>query len=265
MFKKFISFIIIFAVTFMMLPNIVPAQSPDGSPRIEAVRGNVFVHRIGGHSAVSAFHGMNIYDGDVIVTSVNSTATLIYYGQMIVLGELTTLSVNSVWQRHGRNNSAVTLVEGMIKVRVDIRLDDNSRNIVKAAGTIIGVRGTKYILTYRRMMYGDVFDGVGDPFARILVIEGEVVVDLPDPDNLGEVATFLVTPEGMQRRIIEDIQGRHTYDEIQDIPEIFIVPLENVDLYILEAIRNDPGLLEQNPELFYRVEEAIEIRRVLEL
>ncbi|MCL2565541.1 MAG: hypothetical protein FWE24_07020, partial [Defluviitaleaceae bacterium] len=246
---------------FLPHPNFVEAQSIDDGPRIESVRGTVFVQRVGGHSLVPVHRGMNVYDGDVIITGMDSTATIIYYEQMIIMGELTTLSVNSIWQRHGRNDSTISLVEGMIKVRVDMQLGDSSRNMVQAAGTIVGVRGTKYILTYRRMIFGDDGTGIGNPFVRMLVIDGEVVVDLPDPDNLGDVATFVVTPQGMQR-VSEDIQGRQVHGEVEAIPEIFAVPLESLDLIILEAIRDDARVLEQNPELFDRIEEAIELRTI---
>ncbi|MCL2874173.1 MAG: InlB B-repeat-containing protein [Defluviitaleaceae bacterium] len=259
MIKKCVCFIIIFSMTFLSFPNFVEAQSIDNGPRIESVRGTVFVQRVGGHSLAAVHRGMNIYDGDVIITGINSAATIIYYEQMIIMGELTTLSVNSIWQRHGRNNSTISLVEGMIKVRVDMRLDDGSRNMVQAAGTIVGVRGTKYILTYRRMIFDDDGIGIGNPFVRMLVIDGEVVVDLPDPDNLGDVATFLVTPQGMQR-LTEDIQGRQVHGESENVPEMLAIPLESLDLIILEAIRDDLRILEQNPDLFNRIEEAIELR-----
>ena len=258
--KKHICFMLVFSMILISFPNFVAIRAAADSPRIEAVRGEVFVQRIGGHSLTAVYRGMPIYDGDVIMTGIDSTATVIYYGQMIIMGELTTLSINAVWQRHGRNNSAITLVEGMIKVRVDVRLDDGSNNMVQAAGTIVGVRGTKYILTYRRMIFDDGEVGVGNPFVRMLVIDGEIIVDLPDPDHLGAVASFLVTPHGMQR-LSEDIQGRQTFDEVEDIPEMFAIPLESLDLTILEAIRNDPQAMAQNPELFSRIEEAIVLRR----
>ena len=259
MIKKCVCFIILLALVITSLPVFVLASSYD-SPRVEDIRGDVFVYRLGGHSRTAVYRGMNIYDGDVFATGRNSTATLSYYGQMIIMGELTTLSVNSIWQRHGRNDSSISLIEGMVKVRVDVQLDDNSRNIVQAAGTIAGVRGTKYIMTYRRMLFGDEGVADGNPFVRMLVIDGAVVVGLPDPDQLGEVASFLVTPQGMQR-LTEDIYGSHLED-IDYLPNMFVVPLEALDLTILQAIRNDPTAVAMNPELFARIDEAIELRMI---
>jgi hypothetical protein len=102
-------------------------------------------------------------------------------------------------------------------------------------------------------------DNAVNPFVRIFVIEGEVVLDLPDPDNEGEVSTFLVTPFGMTR-IAADIQGRQTHEELPYIPEIFAIPLESIDLAILQILRDDPRTAEINPELFDRLEDAIEWR-----
>ena len=262
MLKKCLCFALAFVMIVLPMPQIAAAQAEDDGPRIEAVRGDVTVQRVGGHSLTAVYRGMNVYDGDVIITGLNSTATVSYYGQMIIMGELTKLSVNSIWQRHGRNDSSITLVEGMIKVRVDIQLDDSSRNIVQAAGTIIGVRGTKYILTYRRMLFGDGDAGTVNPFVRMLVIDGAVIVDLPDPDDDENMATFLMTPQGMQR-VTEDIQGRQELDEIEEIPEEFIIPLVSLDLTILEAIRDDTQIMDQNPDLFSLIEEAI-VQRAIE-
>ena len=260
MLKKCTCFLIVAILAITSLPGVVFAQSAYDSPRVDAVRGSVVVHRAGGHSYTTVYRGMNIYDGDVIITGLNSSATIIYYGQMLIMGELTTLSLNSIWQRHGRNESSITLVEGMVKVRVDVPLDDNSRNLVQAAGTIVGVRGTKYILTYRRMLFGDEEIGTGNPFVRMLVIDGEIVVDLPDPDSLGDVATFLVTPQGMVR-VVEDVYGTQTFGEMEELPETFVIPLASLDLGILEAIRNDPSAMALNPELFRYIDDAIEWRR----
>ena len=251
--KKFTAFSIIFAMIFLLLPDI-SVYAADDSPRIEAMRGPVFIYRTGGHSLTAAHRGMNIYDGDVVITGLNASATVKYYQQTITMGEHTKLSVNSVWQRHGRNNSSITLVEGMIKVRVDVQLDDNSRNTVQAAGTMVGVRGTEYVLIYQRPIFGGV-----EPFVRLLVIEGEVVVDLPDPDNDGGTASYMVTPQGMFR-LHEDISGRQVYEELDYVPDMFLVPLESLDIAILRALRDDPRAREQNPELFSRIEEAIEWR-----
>ena len=257
MIKRMTAAVIVFALLFSYFSVVAEAGSND-SPRIISARGSVFVHRVGGQELSAVYRGMNIYDGDVIITGLNATATVSYYQQTITMGELTKLSINYVWQRHGRNNSAVTLVEGMIKVRVDMQLGDDSHNMVQAAGTLVGVRGTEYVLIYRRMMCED-GEASGNPFVRLLVIEGEVVVDLPDPYNEGEVASYIVTPQGMFR-LTEDIQGRQSREDIHYIPDMFVVPLELLDLSILEALRDDPRALAGNPELFARIEEAIEWR-----
>ena len=260
--KKFMSFVVVALLVLTSLPTTALAnglaRGPE-SPVVETVRGSVFVERAGGHNRTAVYRGMHIYDGDVIITGLNSTATITYYGQMLILGELTTLSLNSIWQRHGRNNSSISLVEGMVKVRVDVSLDDNSSNMAQAAGTLVGVRGTKYILTYRRMLFGEEGEGMGNPFLRMMVIDGEIVIDMPDPEGTGEAASFLVTPLGMQR-LQEDLTGRTTLDDIVAVPDSFMIPLESLDLTILEAIINDPQAMAMNPELFARIEEAIEFR-----
>ena len=259
MLKRCICFVVAIAMIIMSLPIVTLAQS-DESPRVDAVRGTVFVQRVGGHEQTVVYRGMRIYDGDIVISGRNSTATIMYYGQVVIMGELTTLAFNSVWQRNARTNSSISLIEGMLKKRVDVQLDENSSNMVQAAGTLVGVRGTKYILTYRRMLFGDDAVSAGNPFVRMLMIDGAVVLDLPDPDNMGAVASFLVTPQGMQR-LTEDVHGRQVTQDVVSAPDDFIIPLESLDLTILEAIRDDPSAMALNPELFSRIEEAIENRR----
>ncbi|MCL2618890.1 MAG: FecR family protein, partial [Defluviitaleaceae bacterium] len=255
MIRRIIAVVVAVVMMVSLFPVQAAAQGADEHPRVEAARGSVFIHRAGGHQLTAVHRGMNIYDGDMIITGINSTATVSYYRQMLTMGELTKLSVNSVWQRHGRHNSAITLVEGMVKVRVDVQLDDNSRNVVQAAGTIVGVRGTEYILVYRRT--GLTNDDIhrANPFVRMMVVEGEVIVDLPDADA-GEdgFASFLVTPLGVMR--LQGDMNNEVTEEAGDIPDTLVVPLESLDLSILEMLRDDPRARAQNPELFSRIEEA---------
>ena len=171
------SVIIILILLFALVFVFTTAQAnEDDEPRVTARRGNVMVFKAGGLSPVAVYVGMDINDGDVIVTGVNSSVTINYHRQEIVVGELTTLSICSIWNRNGRSDSSIVLLEGMIKKRVDVVLNDNSRNVIRAANTIAGVRGTEYILIYSRMGLEDASEE--NPFTRILVLEGEVSLDI---------------------------------------------------------------------------------------
>jgi len=262
MFKRILASALIFIIvlgTFQMVPLF--ASDVNQSPQILSFRGQVYVHSAGGNNMTAVFSGMTINDGDVIITGTNSTATIGFYQQQVVVGELTKMSVNSVWQRHGRNNSAISLIEGQIKVRVDTRLDNNSRNMVMAAGTIVGVRGTEYILTYSRHGFHEDDFSYGRPFTRLLVIEGEVRLDMPGIDG-AELETFRVTPQGLVR-VTQSISGDQMTLDLENIPSAFIVPLESLDLAILELLLQDSRVQEENPELFQNIELAIE-RRIIE-
>ncbi|MCL1878432.1 MAG: FecR family protein, partial [Defluviitaleaceae bacterium] len=259
MYKKLITCIVIIALLMYPLSAFAGAVVSDvgESPRVTAMRGNVQIFKAGGHSPATVYVGMIIADGDEIITGTDSSVTINYFGQQIVTGELTRISVNSIWQRHGRGHSSVSLVEGMIKVRVDIQLDNNSRNSVRAANSIVGVRGTEYVLIYSRMgveNYGDEAS-----FTRLLVIEGEVRFDVHSEDDSGDVETFVISPLGLVR-ITENLQGEREYFEIEHTPEAFAVALETLDLTILEILRDDPRAIEINPELFAHIDDIIEQR-----
>ncbi|MCL2049957.1 MAG: hypothetical protein FWG87_14645, partial [Defluviitaleaceae bacterium] len=232
------------------------ALDNESPPTVTALRGSVMVYKYGGLAPVAVYRGMEIGDGDVIVTRADSSATVSYSSKEIVIGELTKLSINSIWSRHGREDSSLVLVEGMIKNRVDLELNTNSRNEIRAANTIAGVRGTEYILIYSRMGLEDGEDV--NPYARLMVIDGEVRFDLvvPNAEGVDEVRSFMVGIDGVSM-ITEDIKGGITDGGTEQAPSNFTVALSDLDLSILEEIRNDPRAREQVPNLVEYIDEII--------
>jgi len=245
MIKKYI-LLLIFMLALVVLFTTAAADE-NNSPRVTALRGSVSVYKAGGLRPSAMFIGMELGDGDVIVTDVRSSVTVAYYHKEIVISELTKLSINSIWNRHGRDNSSLVLVEGMVKNRIDVVLDNNSRNEIRAANTIAGVRGTEYILIYSRMGREN---GDDNPFTRLLVLDGEVRFDLVGQD-LDEIRSFLVTRYGATQ-ITSDITGIiSAITESGEIPENFAVTLADLDLVILEQLRNDARARVLNPEFFF--------------
>ena len=263
MIKKMLAFFIAFVMLVSVFPTNILLASEDNGPRVTAVRGTAFVRNAGGHQATAVFSGMAVNDGDIIITGPGSSVTVNYYQQQVVTGELTKLSFNSVWQRHDRNNSDISLIEGQILVRVEAQLDNNSRNMVMAAGTIVGVRGTEYILIYRRsgLSDEDIIAAGGNPFTRLFVVEGEVRIDMPSGAAYGEFDSFIVTPQGLVR-VRDTIRGMQTTQGVSHVPEAFIIPFQQLDLSILEILRDDPRAFAENPLFFEHIELAIEYRRL---
>jgi len=258
--KKLV-FIILILLFALALP--VASASEDDEPRVTAMRGNVTVYKSGGLNHVSMYVGMDIGDGDVIVTGLNSSVTVNYHKQEIVVGELTMLSICSVWNRHERSDSSLVLVEGMIRKRVDVVLNDNSRNVIRAANTIAGVRGTEYILIYSRMGLED--GSEENSFTRLMVLEGEVSFDLAvqGEDGEEEVHTFIIGADGVVR-IESDIRGNKTGTSLpgQQAPDTFAVSLSDLDIVILEALKNDERIRQQMPELLPFIDNAIEQKTI---
>ena len=257
MIKKPITLIILIILCFVVLFVAVAEEGDDG-PRVTSVRGDAIVYRGGGYRSVSVYRGMTLDSGDVIITGAGGNVSVSYYGKEIALGELTQLSINSIWNRHNRDDSSINLIEGMVKNKVHVELGKNSRNEIRASNTIAGVRGTEYVLIYSRMGLEDY--GEENPFTRLVVIDGSVRFDLAVESIDGETETrsFLVRADGISQ-ITENIQGDQTH--ISDIggavPETFVAPLHTIDTAILEMIINDPRVQEDAPELVSQLETAI--------
>jgi len=257
---------ILFIILILLFALAIPTASAieDDEPRVTAMRGSVMVYKSGGSNPVSMYVGMEIGDGDVIETGINSSVTISYHKQEIVVGELTMLSICSVWSRNERSDSSIVLIEGTIRKRVDVVLNDNSRNVIRAANTIAGVRGTEYILIYSRMGLED--GGEENPFTRLMVLEGEVAFELAvqGEDGDEEVHTFVIGADGVVR-VETDIRGNQSSvsQPGEQSPDTFSVALKDLDIVILEALRNDERIQQQMPHLVAVLDEAI-VQRTIE-
>ena len=222
------------------------ADDEDDGPRVTQVRGTAVVYPSGGYSSIPIYRGMIFGTGDVISTAENSSVSLTYHGKDITVGELTLLSIDSVWSKHNRDDSSISLIEGMVKNKVKTELGDNSRNVIRTSNIIAGVRGTEYILIYRRMGLEDY--GEENPYTRIKVIDGTVRFDLTveDPDGERSEMTFLVGSDGFTP-ITEDIKGNQTAGDT--VNKDHTIPLKDIDTAILEDLRDNPDVADQFPDL----------------
>ncbi|MCL1828908.1 MAG: FecR domain-containing protein [Oscillospiraceae bacterium] len=243
----------------------VSATAPDDSqgPRVTSVQSPAEVFKGGGYASVPVYRGMTLSSGDVISTGVGGAVNVTYYGKDLTVGEMTQLSLNSVWNRHNRDDSSINLIEGMVKNKLHTELEDSSRNVIRTSNVIAGVRGTEYVLIYRRNAPGEA-DG-GNPFARLMVIDGAVRFDLADQGDGGgtQVRSFLISPNGVVQ-ISQDITGDHS--EVGDFtdegrPNAFTVPLESLDSHILQELLNNPQIMNQAPDLVERLEDALHKRQ----
>jgi len=258
--KKTIIAIFAVLLLFIAVLTVFVTARDDGTPSVTALRGSVMVYKTGGLNPVAMFVGMEIDSGDVIVTGMNSSVTINYHNKEVTAGELTKFSIKSIWSRHGRYNSSLVLVEGILRNRVDVVLDDNSRNVIRAANTIAGVRGTEYILIYSRM--GNEIGEEGNPFARLLVLEGEVRLDLAGFGDSGdeETLTFMVDADGVVR-VRGDVRGFTTaITDNEQMADRVAAALEDLDVIILEALMNDERIREQFPELVTIIKSVVEAK-----
>ncbi len=263
---KRISFCVLSLVLLLLLPTQFAFAAPkEGDlPKVTAMKGIAKIQRAGGQYSSMMFKGMDVGSGDVITTDANSSVTVSYFRKEIVVGELTRVSMTSLWNRHGRDDSSVVLVEGMIKNRVDVDLNKNSRNEVRTSNTVAGVRGTEYIITYSRM---GLVDGAEENLATHLkVIDGTVRLDLAAPDEAqkdGQPESFLVGIDGA-RKVTDDINGNQQIIVPKTAPKEFDVPIETLDSSILENLANDSRAKAQNPDYLKNIDSVLDTKKAAE-
>ena len=260
--RKITAFLLLISMLVSVFPLFETAeaalQETEG-PRVTQVRGDTWLYRGGGYAPITIYRGMLLQAGDLIETGVESSVALTYYGKDITVGELTRLSIDSLWNKHNRDDSSISLIEGMVKNKVHVELNKNSRNVIRASNTIAGVRGTEYILIYSRMGFPDYGDE--NPYVRIKVIEGTVRFDLEVEDDDGKLfmQTFLISADGIIP-IEETLDGEQVPVSKNTGLKTFTIPVKDLDTTILEGLVNNEDIIANNPDFIQNIIEELEIR-----
>lgn len=248
--KRFIACITVLLLVFPAL-FVFAAPGEDEVPKVTAVRGSAMIYKSGGYKSVAVYRGMEIGSGDVIRTDVRSSITVSFNQKEMVIGECTQVSLNAMWNRHDRDVTSIVLTEGMLKNKIDMDLDKNSKNEIRTSNTVAGVRGTEYVLVYSRMGLED--GGDENPYTRLKVIDGNVRLDMSGDDNSD---SFLVGIDGA-KKVTDSINGNQNLTELKKPVENLDVPLEALDAQILENLRND----ERARERLGDIDSALEQRQ----
>ncbi len=243
-------------VTMMMPMSSVYASEVQGTdfqiPVVTAFKGSVQISKAGGMQKFTAFNGMKLGNGDIIYTGIDSSIEISYGKKTLLIGSKSMVIVNEVLQKYNRDISDVSLIEGSIKNKVDVKLSSNSRNQIITANIVAGVRGTEEVVAYSRNI--PLVEGSTDnPYSSLFVLEGTVRVaseytSVKD-NGIAEEEIFLVTIDGASKVVDKIAANPEEVNNVQTVAvkksSIVETVAENIDVSILEAIitesEGDPG------------------------
>ncbi|MCL1881163.1 MAG: FecR domain-containing protein [Oscillospiraceae bacterium] len=214
------------------------------TPMVSDFSGTAQLKRGGGLRAFTTFRNMEVRAGDTVITGTNSSITITYGENELVVGSNSRVFIADFRLQNDTETSSIHIMEGSVLNRVKREMNSNCRNTIHTSNAIAGVRGTEFIMSYD---------------SKIVVLEGEVRFDDVDSGY-----AFSVSDRGVGR-IMEDFSPNTTSEvTTTDAPEFerFQMTLQGIDLKILENIlENSPHLIEANPNFFEGVDEILEQKR----
>ena len=137
---KRLSLILVFSLLFNVT-YVLGAAKREAS--IQAVEGTVHIKRSGGEKKFKAIKGMNLAEGDTVITGANGTATLILdKDKMIKIAPNTTINIKDLKGAKGNEITSINQPKGVSVTKIDDKLTGNSSYNQKTPTAIMGVKGT---------------------------------------------------------------------------------------------------------------------------
>ncbi|MFD2115520.1 FecR domain-containing protein [Paenibacillus yanchengensis] len=191
-------------IVCLFIPQLAVAKDKAKVGKVTTFSGTVQMKRGGGEKEFSVFKNMSFTQGDSFTTGKKSELQLLIDSNKQVTAASNTKFVvsellTSIKDADGK--TTLSLINGKVKVKINKKLDGDSRFQVKTPTAIMGVMGTEFYVYY-------------DQFGTwVGVMEGTVQVDLLDGSNM---EPLIITPE---QSFHMDQQGNWTvgtFDELQE-------------------------------------------------
>ncbi|WHH61073.1 FecR domain-containing protein [Petroclostridium sp. X23] len=236
----------------MMMPYQVFAADNSKAASIVDMEGKVQILKAGGEKAFSAFKGMNLTQGDRIITGKDAWVKLdIDQNKEMKLAENTDMTMSELLGSVNAKNDQtfLNLLVGKAWIFIKEKLNVNAKFEIKTPTTVMGVRGTQFFVQEQ------------DGQTYVTVVEGTVAAStyavVENPDGTIQLKPVEVTLNHNQQ-VAFDAGVRSG-----EAPQVQEAQLENMDRFMLEAIRDSvPGLA---PGTVERMDRLIEQRRAEEV
>ena len=154
--KKFIGFIICFIFCFIFLVSCGDETENNSERLIDSAR-NIKIVQIDGSATVSddsdtleCFKGMNLYDGDSVVVSANSTLVIKFdEDKYVYLGENTKINIKSEGENKYKTNVFVEM--GKVLAEIQNQLGQDEEFFLSSNNSVMAVRGTVFGVSVKKI------------------------------------------------------------------------------------------------------------------
>ena len=229
--KKLLSLLLCAVMLLGFVPTFaIAADTTSPTASISAVSGTVRVKRGNSEKDISAFLGMKIKKDDTITTGAKGAVTVdIGDDKVIKASANSSFSVTSLTDKNGVAAVGFTLIYGTVYNAVSKAQSSDDNYTVKAGNTVMGVRGTKFTVSY-------FVDKDGVAKYRIVTIEGTVYTRTLEPKLMSDNNNILDIQEGAEIGLGQSAAPGTGVVEI---------PLEELDRSELELILEDENAPEE--------------------
>ncbi len=193
--KKVKIVVVLMIMTCLIFPQSSFAKDTKKVGNVLSASGDVEMKKGGGKKTFKVFKNMAFTQGDTVITGSNGKAELsLDKDKEVVVGSNTKLVISelisSVKAKSGKTE--LTLVGGKVKVKVNKKLEGESRFKIQTPNAIMGVMGTEFYVYYDEL---GTWTGV---------LEGEVTVDIggAPPIKVGANHSLVIDDEG-NHKVIE--------------------------------------------------------------
>lgn len=187
--KKVKLFFVLILMTCLIFPQSSFAKDTKKVGNVLSASGDVDIKKGGGNKLFKAFKNMAFTQGDIVITGSNGKAELsLDEDKEVVVAANTKLVISqlmsSVKAKSGKTN--LTLVGGKVKVKINKKLEGESKFNIKTPNAIMGVMGTEFYVYY---------DEHG---TWVGVLEGVVTVDIGEggPIKVDANQSLFIDEEG---------------------------------------------------------------------
>lgn len=201
---------------------------------VQLVDGTVFIKKSGGEKKIKAIKGMNLSEGDTIITEANGNATVILDDdKTIQIAPNTVINIKDLGGTKGNETTTINQPKGVTVTKIDNKLVGNSTYNQKTPTSIMGVKGT---------IYGDeqvsdrtifsIIDGMtsvqstGSSQPILLLPGSQLVVSneqsgKPSPIDLSTINPFVTKVYNDYRDALPPELAKQIADYVEAHPEVF--------------------------------------------
>jgi len=232
-----ICFIVILAMVMTSLYSPVVEAADITTAKLQSVKGDVFVKKGGGNREFKGFENMVLTQGDWLRTGAKSTAKIVYNnGTQTMINPNSQLTIERLTETNTSSKTSIKLHAGGVWNKVKTMLNIDSTYDVETPTTVLGARGTLYLVT---------IDANGN--ISLNVADGAVGASTNADPSAGTTSYLIGTGSSLQVDPSGQTQGAGPIDV-----QTFV---QSVDPAVLVQVVND--IVQRSQEIATQAQQAL--------